>query len=256
MNAAFATDMLLHKDGSDIRYINRMNLLDEKVTKEDASGSGVKEEKAPKNPVFDAVLHGNKGGILGEVKKELDAGKVPDTIISEDLIPAINEVGVLFDKQIYFLPQLIASANAMKMAIEYLEPMLVRDGSEEEMATIVMATVEGDIHDIGKNLVVLMLKNYGYRVLDLGKDVAASIIVDTALKENAKVIGLSALMTTTVPSMEETIVQLRKAAPWARVMVGGAVLTQEYADTMGADQYCRDAMASVNYAEQVFGLTK
>ena len=105
----------------------------------------------------------------------------------------------MFDKQIYFLPQLIASANAMKMAIEYLEPMLVRDGSEEEMATIVMATVEGDIHDIGKNLVVLMLKNYGYRVLDLGKDVAASIIVDTALKENAKVIGLCLLYTSPSP---------------------------------------------------------
>lgn len=251
MNAAFATDMLLHKDGSDIRYINRMNLLDEKVTKEDASGSGVKEEKASKNPVFDAVLHGNKGGILGEVKKELDAGKVPDTIISEDLIPAINEVGVLFDKQIYFLPQLIASANAMKMAIEYLEPMLVRDGSEEEMATIVMATVEGDIHDIGKNLVVLMLKNYGYRVLDLGKDVAASIIVDTALKENAKVIGLSALMTTTMMRMKDVVELAQEKGYKGKIIIGGAAITPSFADEIGADGYSKDAAECVKLVERL-----
>ena len=251
MNAAFATDMLLHKDGSDIRYINRMNLLDEKVTKEDASGSGVKEEKAPKNPVFDAVLHGNKGGILGEVKKELDAGKVPDTIISEDLIPAINEVGVLFDKQIYFRPQLIASANAMKMAIEYLEPMLVRDGSEEEMATIVMATVEGDIHDIGKNLVVLMLKNYGYRVLDLGKDVAASIIVDTALKENAKVIGLSALMTTTMMRMKDVVELAQEKEYKGKIIIGGAAITPSFADEIGADGYSKDAAECVKLVERL-----
>lgn len=251
MNAAFATDMLLHKDGSDIRYINRMNLLDEKVTKEDASGSGVKEEKAPKNLVFDAVLHGNKGGILGEVKKELDAGKVPDTIISEDLIPAINEVGVLFDKQIYFLPQLIASANAMKMAIEYLEPMLVRDGSEEEMATIVMATVEGDIHDIGKNLVVLMLKNYGYRVLDLGKDVAASIIVDTALKENAKVIGLSALMTTTMMRMKDVVELAQEKGYKGKIIIGGAAITPSFADEIGADGYSKDAAECVKLVERL-----
>ena len=251
MNAAFATDMLLHKDGSDIRYINRMNLLDEKVTKEDASGSGAKEEKALKNPVFDAVLHGNKGGILGEVKKELDAGKVPDTIISEDLIPAINEVGVLFDKQIYFLPQLIASANAMKMAIEYLEPMLVRDGSEEEMATIVMATVEGDIHDIGKNLVVLMLKNYGYRVLDLGKDVAASIIVDTALKENAKVIGLSALMTTTMMRMKDVVELAQEKGYKGKIIIGGAAITPSFADEIGADGYSKDAAECVKLVERL-----
>lgn len=251
MNAAFATDMLLHKDGSDIRYINRMNLLDEKVTKEDASGSGAKEEKALKNPVFDAVLHGNKGGILGEVKKELDAGKVPDTIISEDLIPAINEVGVLFDKQIYFLPQLIASANAMKMAIEYLEPMLVRDGSEEEMATIVMATVEGDIHDIGKNLVVLMLKNYGYRVLDLGKDVAASIIVDTALKENAKVIGLSALMTTTMMRMKDVVELAQEKEYKGKIIIGGAAITPSFADEIGADGYSKDAAECVKLVERL-----
>ena len=116
---------------------------------------------------------------------------------------------------------------------------------------IVLATVKGDIHDIGKNIVKVLLENYSYDVLDLGKDVAPEAIVEETIKNHVRLVGLSALMTTTVPSMEETIKQLRKEAPWAKVMVGGAVLTQEYADMIGADAYCRDAMASVNYAQQV-----
>ena len=114
-----------------------------------------------------------------------------------------------------------------------------------------LATVKGDIHDIGKNIVKVLLENYSYDVLDLGKDVAPESIVEETIKNHVRLVGLSALMTTTVPSMEETIKQLRKEAPWAKVMVGGAVLTPEYADMIGADAYCRDAMASVNYAQQV-----
>lgn len=249
MNAAFATDMLLNKEEGDIRYITRMNLRDEKITKEDASGA--REEKAPKAPVYEAVLQGNKGGILKEVQKALKEGKVPDDIISEDLIPAINEVGVLFDKQIYFLPQLIASANTMKLAIEYLEPMLVKTEDAEEMATIVMATVEGDIHDIGKNLVVLMLKNYGYRVIDLGKDVAASIIVDTALKENAKVIGLSALMTTTMMRMKDVVELAKEKNYTGKIIIGGAAITPSFADEIGADGYSKDAADCVKLVERL-----
>lgn len=254
MNAAFATDMLLHKQGSDIRYINRMNLRDEKVSKEEVSGE--KKENKAQNTVFDAVLQGNKGAILKEVDASLATGKMPDAIISEDLIPAINEVGVLFDKQIYFLPQLIASANTMKMAIEYLEPMIVKNGSEEEMATIVMATVEGDIHDIGKNLVVLMLKNYGYRVLDLGKDVAASIIVDTALKENAKVIGLSALMTTTMMRMKDVVELANEKNYKGKIIVGGACITPSFADEIGADGYSKDAADCVKLVERLLAEDK
>ena len=249
MNAAFATDMLLHKEESDIRYITRMNLRDEKITKEDAAGK--KEAKSSKNPVFEAVLQGNKGGILKEVKKALQDGKAPDAIIGEDLIPAINEVGVLFDKQIYFLPQLIASANTMKTAIEYLEPMIVKEDGAEEMATIVMATVEGDIHDIGKNLVVLMLKNYGYRVLDLGKDVAASIIVDTALKEQAKVIGLSALMTTTMMRMKDVVELAKEKNYTGKIIIGGAAITPSFADEIGADGYSKDAADCVKLVERL-----
>ena len=158
----------------------------QKAAADDQAKPGSQEGRSA---IFEAVLKGNKGGILDEVKKALADGEKPDEIINHHLIPAINEVGVLFDKQKYFLPQLISSANTMKMAIEYVEPMLERNDAEQK-ATIVVATVEGDIHDIGKNLVVLMLKNYGYNVIDLGKDVPASLIVETALKEHAKVIGL------------------------------------------------------------------
>lgn len=200
MNAAFASDMLLNKKESDIRYIERMNFLSEKYAGMErvmvqktpagtsAAGGEIRKESTGSG-VFQAVLKGNKEHVLEEVKKMLDGGAKPDEIINEHLIAAINEVGELFDKKKYFLPQLISSANTMKLAIEYLEPMLERSNTEA-MATIVVATVEGDIHDIGKNLVVLMLKNYGYHVIDLGKDVPADVIVDTAMNEGAKVIGL------------------------------------------------------------------
>ena len=156
-----------------------------------------------------------------------------------------------------FLPQLLMSADAAKSAFDVIKEKLCTTGQQKKSPhKIVLATVHGDIHDIGKNIVKVLLENYGFDVLDLGKDVPEETVLQAVQDNNATLVGLSALMTTTVPSMEETIVQLRKAAPWAKVMVGGAVLTQEYADTMGADQYCRDAMASVNYAEQVFGLTK
>ena len=189
MNAAFASDMLLNKKESDIRYIERMNFLSEKYAGMErvmvqktpagtsAAGGEIRKESTGSG-VFQAVLKGNKEHVLEEVKKMLDGGAKPDEIINEHLIAAINEVGELFDKKKYFLPQLISSANTMKLAIEYLEPMLERSNTEA-MATIVVATVEGDIHDIGKNLVVLMLKNYGYHVIDLGKDVPADVIVDT-----------------------------------------------------------------------------
>ncbi len=178
-------------------------------------------------------------------------------VINSQIIPALDIVGKGFEKGTMFLPQLLMSAEAAKGAFEVIKEKLDASGQKQEKkGQIILATVKGDIHDIGKNIVKVLLENYSYDVLDLGKDVPPETIVATAVEKHIELVGLSALMTTTVPSMEETIVQLRKEAPWAKVMVGGAVLTQEYADTMGADQYCRDAMASVNYAEQVFGLTK
>ncbi len=277
MNAAFASDLLMAKEGSDIRYIERMNTLKDKYegtelvrvpvgssvvagsaasttngneTATVGNNTDVNEAKA-KSPVYQAVLKGNKGAILDETKKLLDAGIRPNAIINEHLIPAINEVGELFDKQKYFLPQLIASANTMKLSIEYLEPMLERGEGTENMATIVIATVEGDIHDIGKNLVVLMLKNYGYNVIDLGKDVPAEVIVDTAIKENAAVISLSALMTTTMMRMKE-VVELAKAQDcMAKIIVGGAAINENFAEEIGADGYGKDAASAVKVVESL-----
>jgi 5-methyltetrahydrofolate--homocysteine methyltransferase len=200
--------------------------------------------------VYEAVLKGNKAGIVDEVKASLAGGETPDHLINGHLIPAINEVGDLFDKQKYFLPQLISSANAMKLAIEYLEPMLERKGQEEK-ATIVVATVEGDIHDIGKNLVVLMLKNYGYRVIDLGKDVPADVIVDTAIREQARFIGLSALMTTTMMRMKEVVDTAKEKGCKAKVVIGGAATTESFAEEIGADGYSKDAAECVRLVERL-----
>ena len=187
---------------------------------------------------------------LEEVKKMLDGGAKPDEIINEHLIAAINEVGELFDKKKYFLPQLISSANTMKLAIEYLEPMLERSNTEA-MATIVVATVEGDIHDIGKNIVVLMLKNYGYHVIDLGKDVPADVIVDTAMNEGAKVIGLSALMTTTMMRMKDVVELAKEKGCTAKIVIGGAAITESFSDEIGADGYSKDAAECVKLVERL-----
>jgi 5-methyltetrahydrofolate--homocysteine methyltransferase len=178
----------------------------------------------------------------------------PLDVINTEIIPALDRVGKGFEAGTIFLPQLLMSAEAAKGAFEVIKEKMQLSGQKQEKnGTIIMATVKGDIHDIGKNIVKVLLENYGYEVLDLGKDVPPEVIVEKTIGQHVELVGLSALMTTTVPSMEETIRQLRKAAPWAKVMVGGAVLTQEYADTMGADRYCRDAMASVNYAGEIFG---
>ncbi len=261
MNAAFASDMLLNKKESDIRYIERMNFLSEKyagmervmVQKTPAGTSaagGETRKESTGSGVFQAVLKGNKEHVLEEVKKMLDGGAKPDEIINEHLIAAINEVGELFDKKKYFLPQLISSANTMKLAIEYLEPMLERSNTEA-MATIVVATVEGDIHDIGKNLVVLMLKNYGYHVIDLGKDVPADVIVDTAMNEGAKVIGLSALMTTTMMRMKDVVELAKEKGCTAKIVIGGAAITESFSDEIGADGYSKDAAECVKLVERL-----
>ncbi len=178
----------------------------------------------------------------------------PLEIINQEMIPALDRVGKGFEKGTLFLPQLLMSAEAAKAAFEIIKARMDEAGvKQEKKGTIILATVKGDIHDIGKNIVKVLLENYGYQVLDLGRDVPPEQIAEAAGEQQIRLVGLSALMTTTVPSMEETIRRLRVQAPWTRVMVGGAVLTQEYADSMGADRYCRDAMASVNYAEEVFG---
>ncbi|MCI8660393.1 MAG: dihydropteroate synthase [Lachnospiraceae bacterium] len=200
-----------------------------------------------------SIERGLKEQAASAVQKLLKSRDSMD-IINQEMIPALDRVGKGFEAGTIFLPQLLMSAEAAKTAFEIVREKMKGSGCEQEKkGTIILATVKGDIHDIGKNIVKVLLENYGYDVLDLGKDVPPERIVDTAVEGKICLVGLSALMTTTVPSMEETIRRLRQEAPWAKVMVGGAVLTREYADSMGADRYCRDAMASVNYAQEVFG---
>ena len=207
--------------------------------------SGGLNEDADSQAIIQAVLKGNRKNIIALVEKEIEKDIKPDVIIEQILIPAINEVGRLFDKQIYFLPQLIAGAETMKLAIDYLEPMLSGSGLTKKRGTIIIATVAGDIHDIGKNLVTLMLKNYGYRVIDLGKDVPSDKIISTAREEEADIIALSALMTTTMVEMKRVVTMVRESGLKTKVVIGGAVITESYAEEIGAGGYSSDAQSAV-----------
>ncbi len=190
----------------------------------------------------------------GYLALEMLRERAPLEIVNGEIIPALDCVGKGFEEKKIFLPQLLMSAEAAKMAFESVKSALASSGGGADKGTVILATVKGDIHDIGKNIVKVLLSNYGFQVLDLGKDVAPETIRDCALKHDIRLVGLSALMTTTVPSMEETIRLLRESGSRAKVVVGGAVLTQEYADMIHADKYCRDAMETVRYAEEVFSL--
>ena len=255
MNAAFAADLLLNKEAADIRYIERMNThaTSVVVTSQPKADQGEKQDM-PK--IVEAVMKGNKGRIIQDVKDKLAEGAKPQAIIDEMLIPAINQVGELFNKQIYFLPQLIASAETMEMAIGYLEPLLERKNTGEKMPAIIIATVEGDIHDIGKNLVALMLRNYGYNVIDLGKDVPKEDIVKAAIEHQADVIALSALMTTTMMRMKDVVALVKEKKLSCKVMIGGAVITQSFAEEIGADGFSKDAAEAVKLVERLLGKTQ
>ena len=262
MNVAFASDLLLNKEGADVRYIENVKPLavtagkvladsgrqDGTNRKTESSSNGMENVHSK---LFENVLKGNKRTMIEDVKAFLAEGNDPQKVIEEHLIPAINEVGVLFDQKKYFLPQLISSAEAMETAISYVEPLLPKKDNDTETATIVVATVEGDIHDIGKNLVVLMLKNYGYHVIDLGKDVPKEVIVETAMKENASIIGLSALMTTTMMRMKDVVEYAKEKNAGAKIIIGGAVITQSFADEIGADGYSKDAAEACRVVERL-----
>ena len=213
-----------------------------------------KKQFSPENTVDlkTAVIKGLKSQARAETEKELTT-KSPLEIIDGILIPALDEVGKDFENNVVFLPGLLMSAETAGMSFEIIKKHMANNGSiDTKKGKIIIATVKGDIHDIGKNIVKVLLENYGYDVVDLGKDVAPQQIVEAVKKENAKLVGLSALMTTTVPAMEETIRLLREHTDGVSVMVGGAVLTEEYAKMIGADYYGKDAMSSVRYAEKFF----
>lgn len=208
--------------------------------------------KNDKTDLKTAVINGLSGA-AGENARELLKTEQPLDIINLYLIPALDIVGKGFEDGTIFLPQLLMSADAAKAAFDEIKASIPAEANgSEKKNKVVIATVKGDIHDIGKNIVKVLLENYGFDVIDLGKDVDPEIIVDTAIKEKVKLVGLSALMTTTVVNMEETIRLLRKRYPECKVMVGGAVMTQDYADRIGADSYAKDAMGAVRYAERLF----
>lgn len=270
VHAALTSDLLMAKEESDLAYINRMNEVKEakeaflQANPDVATFAGVgtvksggisnTENQAAQNPleqVKEAVLKGKQRDILSLTRKALEENIQPQDILNQALLPAIGEVGDLFDCGKYFLPQLIASAETMKKAIEYLEPMLKAEGEDASMPTIVIATVKGDIHDIGKNLVALMLKNHGFEVIDLGKDVSKEDIIKAAKENHARIIALSALMTTTMQEMKQVIDLAKAEGVDAKVMIGGAVITQEYADEIGADGYSKDAADAVKLAQRL-----
>lgn len=182
-------------------------------------------------------------------KTRLLSGEAPLSIVEHEIIPALNTVGEGFEKKTVYLPALLIAAEAAKRAFDEIKAVMPEE--KPTRGAVVLATVKGDIHDIGKNIVKLLLENYGFAVTDLGRDVAPESVVEAAKRVGAKLVGLSALMTTTVPAMEETVRRLHEDCPDARVMVGGAVLTQEYADSIGADFYAPDAMSGVRYAESL-----
>lgn len=188
-----------------------------------------------------------------EITTAMLGENAPLDIVNSHVIPALDDVGKRFEEKKLFLPQLLMSAEAAKASFEVIKAAMAADGNSVKKGNIVIATVHGDIHDIGKNIVKLLLENYGYNVIDLGKNVPPETILNAVIENHAPIVGLSALMTTTVPAMEETVKLVKEKAPWCKTVVGGAVLTQDYADKIGADKYAADAMESVRYAETVIG---
>ena len=206
------------------------------------------------NELFHAMEKGMKGETVHAVQKLLET-KDEMAVVNDYLIPALDKVGQGFEKGTIFLPQMMQAATAAQGGFEVIKERLAASGKAGvSKGQVVIATVKGDIHDIGKNIVKVIMENYGFEMIDLGRDVPAETIVNTVVEKNIRLVGLSALMTTTLKSMEETIAAVRAAAPDCKFLVGGAVLTPDYAEKIGADYYCKDAMKSVEAAKEVFGV--
>lgn len=240
LNAYYAYGALSNKDFGCKAYLEHFAGIKQEIKSQGEEGE---------YSLYDAITKGLTGPSRKAVERLLTQGKKPLDIINEDMIPALNTVGEAFEKKTLFLPQLLMSADAAKAGFDVIKQKFGQ--RKEDGDPIVLATVKGDVHDIGKNIVKVLWENYGYRVIDLGKDVPPETVVAATVEHKAKLVGLSALMTTTVTSMEETIRQLRKAVD-CKIVVGGAVLTEDYAKEIGADAYAASAVASVNYANEIF----
>jgi len=246
MNIKMAADVLTQKDkdaSSFVSHFSGTSYTDE---------IEVKAEKiSPEQKVFQAILEGNREDISDFTKEALSSGIVAEKLVQDIMIPCIIKVGDLFDKKEYFLPQLIASAETMKKGLEYLDPYLKKDVSTQEVkATILIATVKGDIHDIGKNIVSLMLENHGFNVIDLGKDITAERIIEEIKRLRPVIVGLSALMTTTMVNMKDVIDLARKEGLDCKFMAGGAVVSKSYARSIGAE-YAKDGVGAVRLAQKL-----
>ncbi|WP_156921805.1 homocysteine S-methyltransferase family protein [Desulfovibrio inopinatus] len=214
-----------------------------------AKGTASSAKKA--DTIKQAVIKGDKDAIVPLVQAALENGVSAKSLLNEELIPGIMDVGEKYERKEYFLPQLLLSAEVMRSGFHIVKPLLGEDGDVEKKATVIMATVEGDIHDIGKNIVCLMLGNHGFDVIDLGKDVSAESIVDAAQQHGARLIGLSALMTTTMVRMKDTIDLLRQRGLDTKVMIGGAVITAAFCEAIEADGFATDAVSAVKTAERL-----
>ena len=249
MKAYHAYRALHGLDENCAEYISFASRITTQTTTTSSNATGKTDNQA--DTLRGAIIKG-LGDRAREICREMLTSNAPLDIVKSEIIPALDEVGRGFEAHTVYLPGLLMSAEAAKSAFEPIKVALSNDkNARQDKATIIMATVKGDIHDIGKNIVCLLLENYGYKVVDLGRDVAPEKVLEAAQKFGARIVGLSALMTTTVPAMEETIKLLRKEAPHIKIMVGGAVLTKDYAERIGADFYGEDAMSSVRYAESL-----
>ena len=236
--------------GMDKGCMNYIDFASNVKTESIAMDSAVKTNTEFASQLQRAIIKGVKNESYS-FAKELLKDKAPLEVINEEIVPALDEVGKCFEKKTMYLPQLLMAAEAASKAFEAVKESM-GDTKGESKGKIIVATVKGDIHDIGKNIVKVLLENYGYDVIDLGKDVESERVVSVAKEQNVKLVGLSALMTTTTEAMAETVALLKKECPDTKTMVGGAVLTKEYADMIGADYYAKDAMEGVRIAESIF----
>lgn len=248
MKTYYAYNVLSGKDENCAEYMSLADTFTTSSTVVNKTANGVEKENS--SGLQNAIIKGFKEK-SAELTKELLKSIPPLEIVNKEIIPALDTVGKGFEEKTVYLPSLLMSAEAAKEAFEVIKTFMADTESSDKKGAVVIATVKGDIHDIGKNIVKLLLENYGFNVVDLGKDAEPEKIVQTVVEMHADIVGLSALMTTTVPAMEETVSLIKQKAPWCKTLVGGAVLTEDYAIKIGADKYAKDAMAGVRYAESV-----
>lgn len=257
MSAIYAFNVLKNVDENAVQYIEKYGdcqIEPSKIMKKSIEQAGNSSDNisCEDNDIFYCIEKGLKAKTVDAVAKLLESHSEME-LVDDYLIPALDNVGKGFEKGTIFLPQMLQAATAAQAGFDVIKTRLAESDQETiSLGEVVIATVKGDIHDIGKNIVKVIMENYGFKMLDLGRDVPADKIVETVVNKNIKLVGLSALMTTTLKSMEETIAAIKEAVPECKIMVGGAVLTADYAQRIGADFYCKDAMKSVEAAQEVF----